>query len=136
MAKVHLIQTYDEIRDEIALALQENGFEVVTHSVADLPAIREAFAAEANPVAIITSQMDSRFSSDPYFGNRVAYSAKTDTEQPTLTIVYSGMPTPHEQPYRNTDKDTVVEVRKDLPRTDCPVMIGHLQTFFAKHQPS
>jgi hypothetical protein len=46
MLTVHIVQTYDNVRDTLAEVFKIGGFDVKTHDVTDLAGIQTAFAQQ------------------------------------------------------------------------------------------
>lgn len=136
MLTVHIVQTDDNVRDTLAEVFKIGGFDVKTHDVTDLAGIQTAFAQQKGPIAVVTSQFDSRssFPGNPRVGNQVAMAAKM-TDVPTLTLVYSSVAPMYGDHLNNTDKDKVVLVDKSSMNVDAPALLRQVAVFFMKNKP-
>lgn len=136
MLTVHIVQTYDNVRDTLAEVFKIGGFDVKTHDVTDLAGIQTAFAQQKGPIAVVTSQFDSRssFPGNPRVGNQVAMAAKM-TDVPTLTLVYSSVAPMYDDHLNDTDKDKVVLVDKSSMNVDAPALLRQVAAFFMKNKP-
>lgn len=136
MLTVHIVQTYDNVRDTLAEAFKIAGFDVKTHDVTDLAGIQTAFAQQKGPIAVVTSQFDSRssFPGNPRVGNQVAMAAKM-TDVPTLTLVYSSVAPMYDDHLNDTDKDKVVLVDKSSMNVDALALLKQVALFFMKNKP-
>ena len=136
MLTVHIVQTYDHVRDDLAEVFKIAGFDVKTHDVTDLAGLQTAFAQQKQPIAVITSQFDSRssFPGNPMVGNNVALAAKL-ADVPTLTLVYSSVAPLYDDNLNDTDKDKVVLVHKSSMNVDAPALLRQVAVFFMKNKP-
>lgn len=135
MPTVHIVQTYKHVSDVLASAFQEAGYKVETHDAADLSGVQVALALEEGPVAVVTSQMDSRtFPGNAMVGNHVAMVGKM-AGVPTLTLVYSSVAPLYPDYLESTDKDKVVLVGKSTPDFDIPKLLVYVGGFFNKNTP-